>query len=170
MINARAESLSNRAAHSEALRDRRCLVFADGYYEWTPAGKTKVPMFFHLDGHGAFAFAGLWDRWNGGVEPLDTCTIITTRASTMASAYHHRMPAILTADSVKMWMDSASDEATLLALLAPYEGTDLQTYEVSRLVNSPNNDSAECIAPATSLTKLGASPPDQLELGVPGLF
>ncbi|MDQ3244487.1 MAG: SOS response-associated peptidase [Gemmatimonadota bacterium] len=170
MINARAESLSSRAAYSEALKDRRCLILADGYYEWTPAGRTKVPMFFHLAGHEAFAFAGLWDRWEGGVQPLDTCTIITTRASTMASAYHHRMPAMLTTDSMQKWMDPTSDEATFLALLKPYEGADLQTYEVSRLVNSPLNDSAECIAPATSVTKLGASPPDQLELGVPGLF
>lgn len=98
--------------------------------------------------------AGLWDRWEQSGEPLDTCTIITTNASAKAAQYHHRMPALLTLDGAKEWLDPALSEPRLLELLVPYESPDLKCYEVSKLVNAPANDSESCIVPAepTELT------------------
>jgi len=107
-------------------------------------------MFFHLTGHRDFAMAGLWDRWEQRGELLDTCTIITTNASAKAAAYHHRMPALLTLDGAEEWLDPASSESRLLELLSPYELPNLECYEVSKLVNTPANDSESCITPARS--------------------
>lgn len=145
MINARAESLGNRAAFSESFRGRRCLVLADGYYEWAAAGREKVPYFFHLAGHSSFAMAGLWDRWDSGEGFVESCTIITTDASSRTSRYHPRMPVLFTLESAGAWLDPATSAADLNNLLRPYEGDDLECYEVSRLVNAPANDSPECI-------------------------
>lgn len=147
LINARAESLQEKPAFRDSLRDRRCVVLADGYYEWTGEGKSRVPIFFHLAGHTPFAMAGLWDRWGEGDSRVETCTIITTDASSRASRHHHRMPALMTLDAAEEWLDPSTRPTRALELLEPYERADLECYEVSRLVNSPANDSAECIAP-----------------------
>ena len=148
MINARAESLLEKPAFREAVARRRCLILADGYYEWTGAGKSKVPMFFHMAGHRAFAMAGLWERWTGNESPLETCTVVTTDASSRTAAYHPRMPVLLDLDAAERWVDSATPMEAALGLLRPYEGADLECYEVSKLVNSPSNDSPECMQPA----------------------
>jgi putative SOS response-associated peptidase YedK len=147
MINARAESLTERPSWRDSLRSRRCLVLADGYYEWMGTGKTKTPFFFHLTGHRPFAMAGLWDRWTKGASPIETCTIITTAAGSRTSRYHHRMPVLLSLDSAEEWMDHAAPEHRLVKLLHAYEEPDLECYEVSRYVNAPANDSPECITP-----------------------
>jgi putative SOS response-associated peptidase YedK len=104
-------------------------------------------MFFHLTENRPFAMAGIWDRWEKGGDALDTCTIITTDASVKAGEYHHRMPAVLSADRAAEWLDRGTSEARLLDLLVPYEEADLECHEVSTLVNSPLNDRAECMAP-----------------------
>ena len=150
MVNARSDSVAGKPSYQASFRSRRCLILADGYYEWTGAGKSRVPMFFHLTGHRDFAMAGLWDRWEQSGELLDTCTIITTNASAKAAAYHHRMPALLTLDGAEEWLDPASSESRLLELLSPYELPNLECYEVSKLVNTPANDSESCITPARS--------------------
>lgn len=149
LINARAESLDERAAFRDAFRERRCLVLADGYYEWSGTGKTRVPVFFHLSGHVPFVIAGLWERW--GRDAQETCTVITTAAGSLASRYHNRMPALLTLDAAEEWLDPATRLSRARALLAPYDETDLECYEVSRLVNSPANDTPECMAPVQLL-------------------
>lgn len=146
MINARAESLADRASFKDSLRDRRCIILADGYYEWRGAGKARVPMYFRLSDGRAFGIAGLWDRWEKGAAPLETCTVITTNASPMARECHDRMPVLLVDDAVTRWLDDSADQKRLRSLLAPYEGNDLEMYEVGRYVNNPANDSPECIA------------------------
>ncbi|MEO5589474.1 MAG: SOS response-associated peptidase [Gemmatimonadaceae bacterium] len=148
MINARSDSLASKPAWRDLVERRRCLVIADGYYEWNGTGKSRAPYFFHLAGHGAFAMAALWDRWSGGEETVETCTIITVEATRLAATIHHRMPAIFSPDASERWLHSATSTTQALALLAPYEKADLECYEVSRLVNTPANDSPECIVPA----------------------
>jgi len=152
LINARAESLDSKSAFQTPFRRKRCLVLADGYYEWTGRGKARVPIFFHMSGHRPFAMAGLWDRWDGGEVPLETCTIITTDAGSRTSAYHDRMPAVLTLDGAAEWVDRRTPQARLAELLRAYDESDLECYEVSRLVNSPANDSRECMQPAAEQT------------------
>ena len=146
LINARAESLTERPAFSTPLRTQRCLILADGYYEWRRNGKTKTPVYFRLSDGRAFAFAGLWDCWNKGEAPLETCTVITTSAGKRAAVVHDRMPAMLVDDAVTSWLDVSARPRQLLSLLAPYDAEDLEMYEVARDVNNPANDSPECIA------------------------
>lgn len=146
IVNARSDSLKSKPSYKDSFRDRRCVVLADGYYEWTGKGRSRVPMFFHLNGSRAFAMAGIWDTTERNGAALDTCAIITTDASTKAASYHHRMPAILNPDQAAEWLDPTTGEQRLLDLLTPYEEEDLECHEVSTLVNSPFNDSAECIA------------------------
>ncbi|HEX6573453.1 MAG TPA: SOS response-associated peptidase [Gemmatimonadaceae bacterium] len=144
-INARAESLADRPSWEIPLRSRRCLVLADGYYEWTGTGKSRVPWFFHMTGNKPFVMAGLWDRWSGNGAPLDTCTIITTQAGPRMSQFHHRVPVIFPDSAADMWLNSKTSVRDALSLLSAYENDDLQCHEVSRYVNSPANDSPDCI-------------------------
>jgi putative SOS response-associated peptidase YedK len=148
MINARAESLAEKPSWRDSLRTQRCIILADGYYEWRTAGKEKTPMYFHLADDRAFGLAGLWDRWYGGESPLETCTVITTAAGSRTSPYHHRMPVVLTEDAAVAWLETWRRERDLLSLLTAYEGDDLEVYEVTRHVNNPANEDAECIRPA----------------------
>lgn len=148
MINARAESLVEKPAFREAVERRRCLVLVDGYYEWSGAGKAKVPMFFHMKQHEAFALAGLWERREGGASPIETCTVVTTAASSRTSRWHPRMPAILGLDAAERWVSPFTSVDAAIELLGPYEAANLECYEVGRLVNSPANDSSECMLPA----------------------
>jgi len=152
MINARAEAIMDKPAFREPMQTRRCLVLADGYYEWTGSGKSKTPHFFHMAAHRSFPMAGLWERWKQGETILETCTIITTAAGSRTSAYHHRMPVLLTLERATEWLDRATPFSRLGELLTAYEAADLECYEVSRFVNSPGNDSPQCIAPASELT------------------
>lgn len=148
MINARSDSLAEKPAFREALERRRCLILADGYYEWTGKGKSKVPLYFHMKDNRAFAMAGLWERWGRNGLLVETCTVVTTDASAMTSAFHPRMPVLFDIDAAERWVNRSTSINAALALLRPYEGIDLECYQVSKLVNSPANDSAECIAPA----------------------
>jgi putative SOS response-associated peptidase YedK len=149
MINARSDSLATRRSWEFLLRRRRCLILADGYYEWTSAGKNRTPMFFHLTGHRPFAMAGVWDRWEQRGEAIESCAVITTVASPLAAEVHHRMPVVLTLDGAGEWLDESTRKRRAVELMAPYDGADLEYYEVSRYVNSPANDSPDCIAPVT---------------------
>ncbi|MGI9043780.1 MAG: SOS response-associated peptidase [Gemmatimonadaceae bacterium] len=151
MINARSDSLADKPAFRDPVRERRCLVLADGYYEWTGTGKSRVPFFFHMRRDVPFVMAGLWDRWGRGDESVETCTVITTDASSFAARYHHRMPALLALDDGARWVDSATPLTEALTLLKPFESEDLECHEVSRFVNSPANDSPECIQPVSRL-------------------
>ena len=147
MINARAETLSEKASFKKLLPTRRCLVLADGFYEWAKLERGKAPMRFRLKGGGPFAFAGLWDRWrkpDGGV--LRTFTIITTRANELMRSVHDRMPVILRRDAEAAWLDpDVQGVVELGEMLTPYSSEEMESYYVSAMVNSPRNDLPQCI-------------------------
>ena len=147
MINARAETLSEKASFKKLLPTRRCLVLADGFYEWAKLERGKAPMRFRLKGGGPFAFAGLWDRWrkpDGG--ELRTFTIITTRANELMRSVHDRMPVILRRDAEAAWLDpDVQGVVELGEMLTPYSSEEMESYYVSAMVNSPRNDLPQCI-------------------------
>jgi putative SOS response-associated peptidase YedK len=146
-INARAETVIDKPAFRNSLKKRRCLVLADGYFEWRTEGKLKYPHYFHRRDDQPFAFAGLWDCWKGAGAPLESCTIITTDANDVTRPIHDRMPVILTPDAVPLWLDpNIEDSAVLQDLLKPYPCDALVCDPVSPIVNNPRNDSPDCIA------------------------
>ena len=138
MINARAETVSEKPAFRNALRSRRCLVPADGFYEWRRVGKSKIPMRIVMRSRKPFAFAGLCSVWrDAGGERVPTCAIITTTPNELLSPIHNRMPVILSKDAENLWLDGdAEDPAVLGSVLSPYPAELMEAYEVSSLVNS----------------------------------
>lgn len=148
MINARAETVDEKRSFKGPFAQRRCLVPANGFYEWQSVDKHKVPQFIHLQGRALFAFAGLWETWHGDGQPLHTFTILTTEPSAFVRPYHHRMAVMLRGkDAYQTWLNPDSDPLALKALLQPYTGDDLQVYAVSTQVNSPRNDTPDLIEP-----------------------
>lgn len=152
MINARAETLAEKPSFRTALTRRRCLIPADGFYEWqaAPEGAKggKTPTFLHRTDGGLFAFAGLWDEWHAlDGSPLRSCTIITTTPNSVAAPIHDRMPVILRPGDEALWLDHAvTDTRDLLSLLVPYPAADMEAYPVSRRVNVPMIDDPELLA------------------------
>lgn len=149
LINARAETLAEKPAFRAAFRRRRCLVLANGFYEWqvVPGQRTKMPLAIRLRSGEAFAFAGLWELWRPDDTPLFTCTIITTEPNALLAPIHNRMPVILPRSAYAAWLDPAEREPRdLQALLAPYPAEEMLAYPVSTLVNNPANDTPACIA------------------------
>ena len=148
MINARSETLAEKPAYRDAFRRRRCLVLADGWFEWQPAAGGKQPWFVRLRDPRPIAFAGLWERWKNpaGGELLESCTIVTTDASESIRRIHDRMPVVLPEQSWDRWMDPAyTDTEALSKTLGPYDSKALQAWQVSRLVNAPKNEGPKLI-------------------------
>ena len=147
MINARAETVAEKPSFRNALRRRRCLVLADGFYEWQKLGKQKRPMRIVMRSGEPFAFAGLWETWRdpqGDVIP--SCTIITTSANDTLSPIHNRMPVILPRDVEDFWLDDTVDDTVALtSVLTPYDDEAMEAYEVSPLVNSARNNGPEVV-------------------------
>ena len=148
MINARAETLAEKPSFKRLLNSKRCLVVADGFYEWKKEAGGKTPMYITLKDKGLFAFASLWDSWRSpDGEQIRTCTLITTEPNDLVASIHNRMPVILSSEAQKEWLDpSLHDEHVLLPLLVPYPAEQMSARAVSRLVNNPQYDSAELIA------------------------
>lgn len=149
MINARAETVHEKPAFRDAFRKRRCLVVADGFFEWQaqPRGPKQPYFITAADGH-PFAFAGLWEEWWSPESNLvETCTIITTEATPDLRPVHHRMPVILTPERFDAWLEGASGSRDARALLVPYDG-ELSFRPVGRRVNNVGNDDSGCIGPA----------------------
>lgn len=148
-INARCETLAARPAFRQPFRQQRCLIPADGFYEWKPAGKTKQPFYIRLRGGELMAFAGLWDRWvSPAGEAVDSCTIVTTPANELLAPLHDRMPAILPPEQYAAWLDPGGrDLSRLSALLRPFPPAELEAFPVSTFVNRPENDTPACRAP-----------------------
>ena len=145
MINARAETLLDKPSFRKAAVSRRCLVPADGFYEWAKEGNRKVPYWIHSPDREPMGLAGIWERWHpNGPEPVYCMAIITVDANEGIQHLHHRMPAIVPAVHRKAWLDAETPVADALSLLEPYEGV-LEAYPVSTLVNSPANDEPGCI-------------------------
>ncbi len=151
LINARAETLAEKPAFRAALRRRRCLIPADGFYEWYQprAQHTKIPMVFQLHPARLFAFAGLWEVWqapDGSV--LYTCTIVTTSANAFVAPYHQRMPLILPPTSYAAWLDPCERSPQELAqLLTPLSPEEMAAYPVSTAVNNAKVDAPICLEP-----------------------
>ena len=152
MINARSETVADKPAYRNAFRKRRCLIPADGFYEWQKAKQTggkKQPYFIHMADGQPFAFAGLWESWDKGGELIESCTILTTQANDLMRPLHDRMPVILDVKNYERWLDPAQqDPKKLEPLLVPYRSEEMAAYPVSTLVNSPRNDDGRCIEPA----------------------
>jgi putative SOS response-associated peptidase YedK len=151
MINARAETLPEKPAFRAAFKKRRCLVLADGFYEWRKEadGKTKTPLYIRLASGVPFAIAGLWEVWTSPEgEKRRTCTIITTSPNDLMAQIHNRMPAILPLDTYTDWLDDSIPALALSAMLKPFPAELMQAYPVSRRVNSPANDDPTLVQPA----------------------
>ena len=137
------------AAFRDAFRSRRCLVPADGFYEWKRQNRSKQPYYIRLNDGRPFAFAGMWQRWQRAETLIDSCTILTTDANELVAALHDRMPVILDPQQFEQWLDPAVDDPEILSpLLAPYPADRMTAYPVSRVVNSPHIDGPACIEPA----------------------
>ncbi len=145
MINARAETVAEKPAFRDALRRRRCLVLADGFYEWQRIGADRRPMRIVLRTGEPFAFAGLWSVWRDpDGNRIPSCAIITTSANDLLRPVHNRMPVILPREMEDFWLDeSVDDPDALRSILTPHPGDEMDAYEVSSLVNSVANDGAE---------------------------
>ncbi len=147
LINARAETVVDKPSFRDAFRRRRCLVLADGFYEWRRTGSGKRPMRVALRSGEPFAFAGIWSMWKDPEDnSIPTCAIITTSANELLRLIHHRMPAILPREMEGFWLDrSIQDTTELRSVLTPYPDDAMEAYEVSTLVNSVANDGPELI-------------------------
>ena len=149
MINARAETVAERPSFRTALQRRRCLILADGFYEWQRKASSRRPMRIVMASGEPFAFAGLWDAWRDlKGEVVRSCTIITTSANELLNPIHDRMPVILPRDLEPLWLDhDIQAPAALAGILTPYSTDEMAAYEVSSLVNSPANDGPEVVVP-----------------------
>ena len=147
MINARAETVAEKPSFRKAFQQRRCLILADGFYEWKREGKAKQPYYIHFTDNRPFAFAGLWERWEaGGDAGLETCAVITTGSNTLMKPIHHRMPVILHPQHYESWLGLTSQDLSLVhALLQTSFAEGLEAYPVSLIVNNPRHDSAMCL-------------------------
>lgn len=152
MINARAETLGEKPSFRSLIKSHRCVIPADGFYEWKKEDdKSKTPYFIHRKDDNPFALAGLWAQWkeqDSDAKPIQTFTIITTSANELMEPLHHRMPVILPPEAREEWLNPDNEaKESLLELLVPYEGDDMEAYAVSTKVNSPRNQGQELIVP-----------------------
>jgi putative SOS response-associated peptidase YedK len=148
IINARAETVSQKPAFRHAFRKTRCLIIADGFYEWKKVGPRKVPFYIHTVSNKAFAFAGLYRIWTSPEnEIIHTCTIITTVANELIKPFHERMPVILPKGDEEIWLNNKTDEEDLKSLLLPYDPDEMEMWEVAPAMNRPGFDRPENIVP-----------------------
>jgi putative SOS response-associated peptidase YedK len=152
LLNARAETVAEKPSFRSAFRSRRCLVLADGFYEWQKVKGGKQPYYIRLKEGKPFCFAGLWERWKSDKqELLESCTLITTAANEMMKPIHDRMPVILDPAEFSPWLDPGLKEADRVSqLLRPIPAENMEAYPITTYVNSPKNEGPECIAPLSS--------------------
>lgn len=143
MINARAETIAKKPSFRDAFKQRRCLVVADGFYEWKKQGSGKQPHYIRLKDDHPFGFAGLWERWSRDGEEIESCTIITCEPNEMMMPIHNRMPVILDRDDYDQWLMGDSKEVG--ELLRPFQADRMMAYPVSTLVNNTANDVERCM-------------------------
>ncbi|MFC0274658.1 SOS response-associated peptidase [Metabacillus herbersteinensis] len=152
MINARGETIDEKASFKNSFRSKRCLVLSDGFYEWKKDEKGKQPYRFVMKDRKPFVMAGLWERWDKGETPLFTCTVITTTPNDITKNVHDRMPVILPEDKYDTWINREMNDTNYLkSLLVPYPAEEMVLFQVSTLVNSPKNDVEACLEPINSL-------------------
>jgi putative SOS response-associated peptidase YedK len=152
LINARGETVAEKPSFRGGFKYKRCLILADGFYEWKsqPGAKTKIPHFIHMKDRAPFAFAGLWDEWHSpDGSSIRSCTIITTGPNELMAGIHNRMPVILNQKDYAAWLDTAPQTPErLLPLIKPFPADKMSAYPVSTMVNSPANDRADLVVPA----------------------
>jgi putative SOS response-associated peptidase YedK len=160
MINARSETAPTKPAFRDALKSRRCIVPADGFYEWSRTRAGKQPYCFEVNDGELFVFAGLWERWKDpGGNWIRTCSILTTTPNAVTSAVHDRMPVILEPDAYDLWLDPGfNDVAAVSEMLKPYDARLMRSYPVSTRINQAVNDDADCAKPV----EIQAPPQGQL--------
>jgi putative SOS response-associated peptidase YedK len=144
-INARSETVETKPAFSESFERRRCLIPADGFFEWKRTGKVKQPFYFQLNDESVFAFAGLWDRWTRNGISVNSCAIITTEANELLHPIHDRMPVILHPQLHDVWLDSRTARTELMELLSPFPAEEMKSHPVSSAVNHTDNDGPELV-------------------------
>jgi putative SOS response-associated peptidase YedK len=144
-INARAETLEEKPSFSDSFRLRRCLIPADGFFEWKRTGREKRPFYFQLDEEMPFAFAGIWDTWSNRRDVVTSCAIITTASNELVGELHDRMPAMLLDEFHDAWLDPRTDRTVLTEMLKPLPSLTMRVYPVSSSVNSPDNDTADLL-------------------------
>jgi putative SOS response-associated peptidase YedK len=153
MVNARVETVAEKPAFRKALQYSRCLIIADGFFEWKKEGSAKIPHYIRLTDRDYFTFAGLYEKWKdpeGGT--VKSATIITVQPNSLMAKIHDRMPAILRKRDEKTWISQEDiDNETLLSALRPHEASEMKAVEVSTFVNSPENNSPKCIDPVKTL-------------------
>ncbi|MBQ11663.1 MAG: hypothetical protein CMJ45_08955 [Planctomyces sp.] len=149
MINAVGETVAVKPAFRSLIKKRRCLILADGFFEWRKEGKEKIPTYIFRKSKEAFALAGLWDTWKSPEgEVIQSCTILTTTPNGFISPIHNRMPVLLSGEAEALWLDPVTeDAATVTPLLVPCPAEELDSFVVSQLVNSPKNNVPECVLP-----------------------
>src|SRR5208337_1738429 len=149
MINARAETVASKPAFRDAFLNRRCLLPADGFFEWSRRGKEKQPFHFGMQDDSLFAFAGLWDQWRDPAGSLiESCTILTTTPNSLLAEVHDRMPVILRQGNYDLWLDPGFKNVKALAeILAPFDATQMRSFPVSTRINAVANDDPDCVAP-----------------------
>jgi putative SOS response-associated peptidase YedK len=148
LINARADTVADKPSFRSAFKSRRCLIPADGFFEWQKAGSKKQPYYVTLRGGGPFAFAGLWERWHDEEGDVQSCSIVTTDANELMRPLHDRMPVILDPKDYAAWLDPAPQpKEELLAMLRPFQSEAMQAVPVSTTVNNPQNQGPRCIEP-----------------------
>jgi putative SOS response-associated peptidase YedK len=148
IINARVETIDDKPSFSDSFKSRRCLIFADGFYEWERHGKISQPYYFHMKDGAHFAFAGIWDRWRQNGRTVDSCAIITTTANELLATIHHRMPVILDTGSYDLWLSDDSRSTELKDLLTPYPADAMSSHAVSYDVNDAKLDDERLVRPA----------------------
>lgn len=155
MINARSETVAEKPAFRAAFRQRRCLVLADGFYEWQRLERGKQPFYIHLRDGKPFAIAGLWEHWKGANgQTINSCTLLTTQPNDLIRTLHNRMPVVLRPEDYDLWLDPDVQGPELLRpLLRPYPSDSMAAYPVSNWVNKPGNDSPQCIEPMAQSQK-----------------
>ena len=148
MINARSETVASKPAFREAMKSRRCLIPADGFYEWKRTEKSKQPFHFGMNDDSPFAFAGLWERWKDPTgSSVESCSILTTTPNALLADVHDRMPVILASNNYDLWLDPGlKDVNAVTEMLHPYDAHQMKRYPVSALVNMVKNDDADCAA------------------------
>ena len=152
LINARAETLEEKPSFRTTFPQRRCLILADGFYEWKRAGRVKRPYRITLQDGKPFAFAGLWDTWlSPAGQTINSCAIITTQPNKLMETIHSRMPVILSGSGESIWLDSGRSIQEVKALLQPFPAEKMSACEVSSLVNSAAKDEPACLAPINRL-------------------
>jgi putative SOS response-associated peptidase YedK len=147
LINARSETVTEKPSFREAFKKRRCIIPADGFYEWQRSGGKKKPYFFRMQNEHPFGFAGLWEKWKAtDGQVLETCTILTTEANEVLQPVHDRMPVILHPDDYELWLDVDLRKLDLAKeLLRPFPATEMISYPVSPSINSPLNQGAQLV-------------------------